>query len=208
MGSKNEVNEKIRYMFAQLLNNQLPNLEQWLIEGAKRDPLKTADLLLRISERFTPSLSRTEITGVDGQPFSAITINLPTINVPTPILGEGASVIPIQSHVAGALESGEGSLAESQGKVTGEGASVGHLEHSDSVVSGGSEHYEHLDSAVSSPDQPVREASQDRPEDEESLKFSPIFAPNFNAPLKKEDEFDPVQVQKLYEDMKSKRPNP
>jgi hypothetical protein len=105
-GSVNEINNSIRTAFAMLLHNQLPNLEAWLAEGAKRDPLKTADLLLRISERFTPSLSRTEITGAEGVPFSPITINLP--NIPKVSIGEGAPVIPLDSP----RELGEGTPAQ------------------------------------------------------------------------------------------------
>ena len=105
-GSVNEINNSIRTAFAMLLHNQLPNLEAWLEAGAKRDPLKTADLLLRISERFTPSFSRTEITGAEGLPFTPITINLP--NIPKVSLGEGAPVLPLDSP----REIGEGSLAE------------------------------------------------------------------------------------------------
>ena len=71
-----------------ILENKLPELEEWLTRAAQKDPLKTADLLLRISERFTPSLSRTEITSADGQPFTPITINLPSI--PKFSIGEGA----------------------------------------------------------------------------------------------------------------------
>ena len=77
-----------------LLHNQLPNLEAWLEAAAKKDPIKAADLMLRISERFLPSLQRTEITGAEGQAFTPITINLPalpTINVATSI-GEGAPI--------------------------------------------------------------------------------------------------------------------
>ena len=71
-----------------ILENKLPELEEWLTRAAQKDPLKTADLLLRISERFTPSLSRTEITSADGQAFQPITINLPVI--PKFSIGEGA----------------------------------------------------------------------------------------------------------------------
>jgi len=78
-----------------ILENKLPELEEWLTRAAQRDPLKTADLLLRISERFTPALSRTEITGPEGQAFTPITINLPSlpkINVPTSNLPEGSPI--------------------------------------------------------------------------------------------------------------------
>lgn len=95
VGSVNEINTRIKHVFSLLLESKLPELEEWLTRAAQRDPLKAADLLLRISERFTPSLSRTEITGADGQSFTPITINIPTINVPNS-LREGASTIPIE----------------------------------------------------------------------------------------------------------------
>jgi hypothetical protein len=82
VGSLNEINAQVKQAFAMLLHSQLPNMEKWLAEGAKRDPLKTAELMLRISERFTPSLSRQEITGKDGEAFTPITINIPTFNLP------------------------------------------------------------------------------------------------------------------------------
>jgi hypothetical protein len=105
-GSVNEINRRIKEAFTMILENKLPELEEWLTRAAHKDPLKTADLLLRISERFTPSLSRTEITGAEGLPFTPITINLP--NIPKVSLGEGAPVLPLDSP----REIGEGSLAE------------------------------------------------------------------------------------------------
>lgn len=97
-------------MFAQLLHNQLPNLEEWLIRAAQRDPLKAADLMLRISERFTPALSRTEITGPDGEAFTPITINLP--NIPKINLGEGTASTLLTSPAEEFKTIGEGTPAQ------------------------------------------------------------------------------------------------
>jgi hypothetical protein len=105
-GSVNEINRRIKEAFTMILENKLPELEEWLTRAAHKDPLKTADLLLRISERFTPSLSRTEITGAEGLPFTPITINLP--NIPKVSLGEGASTRSLDSP----REIGEGTPAE------------------------------------------------------------------------------------------------
>jgi hypothetical protein len=105
-GSVNEINRRIKEAFTMILENKLPELEEWLTRAAHKDPLKTADLLLRISERFTPSLSRTEITGAEGTAFSPITINLP--NIPKISLGEGAPVLPLDSP----RELGEGAPTE------------------------------------------------------------------------------------------------
>ena len=158
VGSVSEINQKIKTSFAMLLAHQLPNLEKWLEEGAKRDPLKTADLMLRISERFLPSLQRTEITGKDGEAFTPITINIPTFNLPKPdspqSLGEASSIpLPILPG-AETKAIGEGTPTEELGE---------HYEHSQSAVSKEDGHYEHSDSAVSEPhsSEPAGEPSPD-----------------------------------------------
>ena len=106
VGSVNEINRRIKEAFTMILENKLPELEEWLTRAAARDPLKTADLLLRISERFTPSLSRTEITGADGQSFTPITINLP--NIPKISLGESSPTSLSISPAEEVKEIGEG----------------------------------------------------------------------------------------------------
>jgi hypothetical protein len=174
VGSLSEINAQVKQAFAMLLHSQLPNMEKWLAEGAKRDPLKTADLMLRISERFTPSLSRQEITGRDGEAFTPITINIPTFHLPKPDttieIGEGTSTGSLSSPLSLGIPS-EGTSAETSispvpGNVNpGEGAPTetqpGHYEHSHSAVSKEDGHYGHSDSAVSGED------SQDLPDSPE-----------------------------------------
>jgi hypothetical protein len=109
-GSVNEINNSIRTAFAMLLHNQLPNLEEWLTRAAQRDPYKAADLMLRISERFTPSLSRTEITGAEGQAFTPITINLP--NIPKVSIGESSATSLLTSPAEEVKTLREGTPAE------------------------------------------------------------------------------------------------
>ena len=191
-GSVNEINNSIRTAFAMLLHNQLPNLETWLAEGAKRDPLKTADLVLRISERFTPSLSKTMISDANGEAFTPITINIPNLSIG-----------------GGALTKGLDSLGQTL--TIGEGAPTipvaGHLEHLDIAVSKPDGHYEHLNSAVSGeiPENTSAEApSQEFPVSEEVLENSPIFAPDIDTPLRPEDQFDPALTQKMFEEWKTK----
>jgi len=190
VGSTNEINNRIKDVFAMLLHNKLPELEGWLTRAAERDPLKTADLLLRISERFTPSLSRTEITGAEGQAFTPITINIPNLSI-----GEGAPTkIPLQSV---------------PGQMIGEGAPTmnlpGHYEHSNSAVSERDGHYEHLDSAVFIPEPPAEAPSQEIPDNAEPLENSPVFAPDIDTPLREEDQFDPIAVQQAFQEWQSKK---
>lgn len=208
-GSLNEINRRIKEAFTLILENKLPELEEWLTRAAARDPLKTADLLLRISERFTPSLSRTEITGAEGQAFTPITINIPNLSI-----GEG-NLTKTLSNNHESIQIGEGSPGipldlpkeHSNFFVPGEGSPPRHLGHSDSVVSGLDGHYGHLDSAVSgeSPEEsPVREASQERPDNEEIPENSPIFAPDIDTPLREEDAFDPIAAQQAFQEWQTK----
>ena len=90
-GTKHSVviSEKVREAFAQLLDNNIDQLESWLHALAKKSPEKALDIWVRISERFVPMLSRTEITGKDGESFQPITINLP--NIPKIDLSVGES---------------------------------------------------------------------------------------------------------------------
>jgi len=106
IGSTNQINNEIRDAFAMLLQSQIPNLQDWLDRAAKKDPIKALDLFTKISERFIPALSRTEVTGAEGVPFAPITINLP--NIPKVSIGEGAPVLPLDSP----RELGEGTPAQ------------------------------------------------------------------------------------------------
>jgi len=66
-GSKNKITQDIRAAFKMVLENRLPDLEQLLARVAADDPAKAIDLMLKLSNRFVPELSRQEITGLDGE---------------------------------------------------------------------------------------------------------------------------------------------
>lgn len=96
-GTPNKVviTERIREAFALLLENNVSELEDWLGRLAQKNPEKALEMYVKISERFVPMLSRTEITSKDGEPFTPITISLPslpTISVPTSNLPEGSPI--------------------------------------------------------------------------------------------------------------------
>jgi hypothetical protein len=106
IGSTNQINNEIRDAFAMLLQSQIPNLQDWLDRAAKKDPIKALDLFTKISERFIPALSRTEVTGAEGVPFAPITINLP--NIPKVSIGESSPTSLLASPVEEVKELGEG----------------------------------------------------------------------------------------------------
>jgi len=89
-GNKMVITEKVREAFAQLLENNIGELEGWLHALAKKNPEKALDIWVRISERFVPSLQRTDHHIEGSGVMIPIQINLPQFNVPTSI-GEGAS---------------------------------------------------------------------------------------------------------------------
>jgi len=104
--SKIVIADRVREAFSQLLDNNVDKLEGWLIAAAKKDPVKALDLWVRISERFVPMLSRTEITGKDGEAFAPITINLP--NIPKISLGESSPTSLLTSPAEEVKVIGEG----------------------------------------------------------------------------------------------------
>jgi len=69
-GSKNKITEEIRQQFTNVLENRLPDFDQWLQRTAAEDPAKAMEILIKLSERFLPALSRQEITGEDGGPLN------------------------------------------------------------------------------------------------------------------------------------------
>jgi hypothetical protein len=66
-GVQNKVAEDIKKTFSLLLENKLPEMEKWITEVAKRNPDKAVELMIKISERFVPKLTKNELTGADGK---------------------------------------------------------------------------------------------------------------------------------------------
>jgi len=66
-GAANKISEELREGFAQLLDNNMDQFEQWIARVAEKDPAKAMELYIKVSERFIPTLARQEITGADGK---------------------------------------------------------------------------------------------------------------------------------------------
>jgi len=66
-GSKNKIQDEVKQAFSMLLQNKIPELEDWISRVAERDPSKALEIYVKISERFLPQLSRQEVTGADGK---------------------------------------------------------------------------------------------------------------------------------------------
>ena len=66
-GVQNKVAEDIKKSFSLLLENKLPQLEGWIDKIAEKNPDKAVQLLIAISERFVPKITKNELTGADGK---------------------------------------------------------------------------------------------------------------------------------------------
>ena len=62
----NKSTKMMKEAFALLVENNLPNMDRWLMQVAQEDPDKALNLIIKLSERFVPALARTEVTGADG----------------------------------------------------------------------------------------------------------------------------------------------
>jgi hypothetical protein len=78
-GAQNKVADEIKQAFAQLLQNNVPQLEEWIARVGERDPAKALEIYTKLSERFVPQLSRQEVTGADGKDlFQSVSFNFIT----------------------------------------------------------------------------------------------------------------------------------
>ena len=62
-GTPNKSTEAVREAIAKFANGNIERLEGWLEDIAADDPVKAADLFLKVLEYYIPKLSRSEITG-------------------------------------------------------------------------------------------------------------------------------------------------
>ena len=78
-GSTNKIQDEVKQAFTMLLQNNVPQLEEWIGRVGERDPAKALEIYVKISERFLPQLSRSEVTGADGKDlFQNISFNFIT----------------------------------------------------------------------------------------------------------------------------------
>jgi hypothetical protein len=76
-GSINDVSKKVKETFAALLEGRAEELAESLERLRQKDPKSYLEIYIKLSERFVPAMSRTEVTGIDGEAFQPIQIILP-----------------------------------------------------------------------------------------------------------------------------------
>ena len=64
--SPNKSTKLIKEAFAHLVEQNLPRMNELLDRVSEENPEKALDLIIKLSERFVPSLARTELTGENG----------------------------------------------------------------------------------------------------------------------------------------------
>jgi hypothetical protein len=75
-GVPNKSSEHIKSIFAKLLENNLPKMQEYIQRVANDDPAKAIELMIKISERFVPKLSQQALTDAEGGDlFKNITFN-------------------------------------------------------------------------------------------------------------------------------------
>jgi hypothetical protein len=67
-GTCNIVTKEIRESFQSLIEQNLPEIQNWINSTAQKDPSKAVDLILKLSEFCLPKLKTIELTGKELMP--------------------------------------------------------------------------------------------------------------------------------------------
>ena len=76
-GIPNRTTTKVKEIFAALLEGRGEEMSQALDRLRDKNPEAYLNLIIKLSERFVPTLSRQELTGADGTDFQPIQIVIP-----------------------------------------------------------------------------------------------------------------------------------
>jgi hypothetical protein len=76
-GNVNKITMQTRELFAHILEEEQDNFIDALEKVRKNNPKEYVQILIKISERFVPPVTKHEITGADGEELKPIQIILP-----------------------------------------------------------------------------------------------------------------------------------
>ena len=62
-GTPNKITKEIRDVYKDLIENNLCNIDRWLIEVSENNPDKALNFIIRLSEFVVPKLQNTQLTG-------------------------------------------------------------------------------------------------------------------------------------------------
>jgi hypothetical protein len=79
VGTKNKNTQAIRTAYQNLVEMNLTEMSQWLGRIAEKNPATAFELMIKLSEFVIPKISRTEITGSNGEDlFKSLTFEFGT----------------------------------------------------------------------------------------------------------------------------------
>jgi hypothetical protein len=77
-GTPNKTTMIVRELFARILEEEQDNFREALEHLRVNQPKEYVQVITKLSQRFLPEMTRSEITGLDGEPLSPVNIILPS----------------------------------------------------------------------------------------------------------------------------------
>ena len=77
-GTPNRTTMIVRDLFANILENEQENFKAALEQLRISSPKDYVQVMTKLSQRFLPEMTRSEITGLDGEPLNPVNIILPS----------------------------------------------------------------------------------------------------------------------------------
>jgi len=77
-GTANKTTVMIRNLFAQILEDEQEHFKEALERLRVESPKDYVQVMTKLSQRFLPEMTRSEITGLDGEALQPVNIILPT----------------------------------------------------------------------------------------------------------------------------------
>ena len=76
-GMPNKTTEIVRRLFADILENEQENFKAALETLRINNPKEYVQVMTKLSQRFLPEVTRSELTGLDGEALQPVNIILP-----------------------------------------------------------------------------------------------------------------------------------
>ena len=77
-GSPNRTTQIVRDLFAQILEDEQENFKAALEHLRVNQPKEYVQVITKLSQRFLPEMTRSEISGLNGEPLQPVNVILPT----------------------------------------------------------------------------------------------------------------------------------
>jgi len=78
VGAVNKTTAIVRKLFADILESEQENFKAALEQLRISSPKDYVQVMTKLSQRFLPEMTRSEITGLDGEPLNPVNIILPS----------------------------------------------------------------------------------------------------------------------------------